>query len=64
MSLPRERQSPGLYSALGVIIPWGAKSDILNCLIIREDPLDPFVELLGKCRQVFRGIELGTPELL
>ena len=48
--LPGQRQPPRLDPALWVIVPHGAKSDVLNRLVIREYPLDPFVELLRKCR--------------
>ena len=64
VNLPSQRQPPSPDSVLGVIIPLGAESDVLSRLVIREDPLYPFVELLGKCRQVPGGVEPGTPELL
>ena len=47
-SLPSQRQPPGLDSARRVIIPRGAKLDVLSHLVIREDSLYPFIELLGK----------------
>ena len=64
MSLPSQCQSPCLDSAPEIIIPRGAKSDVLSGLVIREDPLDPFIEFLGKCCQVLWGVEFGTTELL
>ena len=63
-SPPCQRKPPGLDSTIGIIIPQGSKSDVLSCLIVREDPLYPFIELLGKCPQVLRGVELGTLPLL
>ena len=60
--LPGQRQPPSLDPALGVIVPWGAESDVLSRLVIREYPLNPFVELLRKCCQVFWGVELGATE--
>ena len=47
-SLPGQRQPPGLYSILGIIIPGRAKFDVLSCLVTRKDPLDSFIEFLGK----------------
>ena len=64
LNLPSQRQSPCLDSTREIIVSRGAKSDILSRLIIREDPLDPFVEFLGKCCQVLWGVELGTTKLL
>ena len=64
MGLPSQRQFPTRNPAPGVIIPRGAKFDVLKRLIIREDLLYPFVEPLGKCRQVLGGVEPGTIELL
>ena len=64
MGLPSQHQSPTRNPAPGVIIPRGAKFDVLKHLIIREDLLYPLVEPLGKCRQVLGGVEPGTIELL
>ena len=48
--LPGQRQPPSLDPALWVIVSRGAKSDVLDRLVTREYPLDPFIELLRKCR--------------
>ena len=63
MNLPSQRQPPRLDSILGIVIPRGAKLDVLNRLVVRKD-ICSFVELMGKCFQVFRGVESGTPQLL
>jgi len=47
-SLPSQRQPPGSYPVLGVIVPHGAKFDELGCLVIRKYLLHAFVESLGK----------------
>jgi hypothetical protein len=62
MNLPSQCQPPRLDSILGIVIPWGAKFDVLNRLVLRKDLLYPFVELLGKCFQVFGSVESGTPQ--
>lgn len=64
MSLPSQRQPPGPDSIIGIIIPRGAKHDVLSRLIIRKDPLCPSVKLLGESVQVLGVVELGTSELL
>ena len=62
VSLRSQRQPPGPDSILGIVIPWGAKSDILRWLVVRKDLFYPVVKLLGKCRQVLGGVKLGTPQ--
>jgi len=62
-SLPSQRQPPGSYPVLGIIIPHGAKFDILGCLVVREYLLHTFIESLGKHRQVLGSVESGAPQL-
>jgi len=63
-NLPSQRQPPALYPISGIIIPQGAKSDELGCLVIREYLLHTFIESLGKYCQILGGIEPGAPQLL
>ena len=64
MILPCQRQSPGLDPMFRVVVSWGTKPDVVSPLIVRKDPLHPFVELLGKRRQVPGGVEFGLSQLL
>ena len=61
VSLPGQRYSPSLDSIVGVIVSRRAKFDVLIRTTIRnrKDLLRPFVELLGKRRQVFGSVEFG-----
>ena len=60
--LPSQRQSPGLDSTVGVIVPRGAKFDVLSRLVVRKYLLYPFVKPLGKRVQILGGVESRTPQ--
>ena len=62
--LPGQHQPPGLYSTLGIVIPCGAKFDVLRRSVARKDSLHPFVESLAERCQVLGGVEFGIPQLL
>jgi len=59
MSSPSQSYPPGLDSVVGIIVSRKSKFDVLICTAIRsrEDPLHPFVELLGERCQVLRVVE-------
>ena len=61
MSLPCQRQPSSHDPIVGVTVSWGTKSDVLfrGAIRRRKDPLHPLVELLGKQRQIFWGVEPG-----
>ena len=65
-SLPSQRQPPGSDPAVGIIVSWGTKFDVLIRVAIRnrKDLLYAIIEPLGKCCQVFGGVELGMLQLL
>ena len=63
MCLPSQHHPPGPDPIVWVVIPLGAKFDVLGSLVIRKDLLYTFIELLGKRCQALRGAELGTLEL-
>ena len=58
--LPSQRQPPGLDSTARIVIPRGAKFDVLSRLVIRKDLLYPSVKSLGKRFQVLGHVESGT----
>ena len=64
-NLPSQRQPPSPDSTAGIVISWGAKSDILirGTIQNRKDLLHSFVEFLGKKRQVIGGVESGILQL-
>ena len=64
VNLPIERQPSSLDSKLGIIVPRVAEFYILNRLVVGEDLLHPFVELLDKCSQIIRGVEFGVAQHL
>jgi len=66
VSLPSQSYPPGLDSVVGIIVSRRAKLDVLIRMAVRsrKDLLHPLVELPGKRRQVFGGVEFRILQLL
>ena len=65
-SLPSQPELPTLDSTFGVSFSRGEEFDVLIRVATRNRKglLHPFVESLGKCCQVFGGVEFGMLQLL
>ena len=57
VGLPSQRNSPSLDPTLWVVVPRGAKLNVLRRLVIRKEPLYAIVEFLSKCFQVLGSVE-------